>query len=106
MPTTGGASGSNGAVIIVSRRRESVPVADGDRLRQPGGAAREQHERVEVVVGLDASRRSRRAAAEQLVGAEHHAVDRVLERVSVRLAGDADGRCNPPCVPAPGARLA
>ena len=45
--------GRTGAVIIVSRRGESVPWLIGIAFGQPGGAAGEQHERVE-------RRRSRR----------------------------------------------
>ena len=89
MPTIGGAAGSKGAVIIVRSRAESVPWLMGIALGNPV---------VPLVNSTSASRSSFStrvrvlgAAGDEIGRAEHLAVDGLLERGAVRLAGHADG---------------
>ena len=89
MPTMGGSSGSNGAVIIDSKRWESVRWLIGIALGSPV---------VPLVNSTSASSSPfstvsmcSESPAARSVGPEYDAVDSLLERVTVRLAGHTDG---------------
>jgi hypothetical protein len=67
-----------------------LPARDSDRLRESGGTAGEQDQRIAVIDGVGRLRRGNRAVAQQISGCQYSACARFMEPGRVRIARNRD----------------